>query len=59
MNIFIYLICFLSDPSTNDNFTCTCPEGFVGYYCDRAYCDGDKCANGGICDPSARVISNS
>lgn len=35
---------------TNDNFTCTCEEGFVGPYCDTAYCFVTPCLNGGGCN---------
>ncbi|XP_039288666.1 protein crumbs isoform X2 [Nilaparvata lugens] len=39
----------VKNPQTNDNFTCSCAEGFVGTYCETAYCVLQPCENGGLC----------
>uniref|UniRef100_A0A0A9W8L0 Protein crumbs homolog 2 n=2 Tax=Lygus hesperus TaxID=30085 RepID=A0A0A9W8L0_LYGHE len=31
---------------TSDNFTCTCEEGFVGHYCESAFCAITPCQHG-------------
>ncbi|RZF34933.1 hypothetical protein LSTR_LSTR011427 [Laodelphax striatellus] len=40
----------VKNPQTADNFTCTCAEGFVGVYCETAYCVPKPCLNGGLCN---------
>ncbi|KAL1131733.1 hypothetical protein AAG570_011346 [Ranatra chinensis] len=37
------------NPQTNDNFTCTCQDGFVGVYCKSAFCELTPCQNHGVC----------
>ncbi|XP_014260565.1 protein crumbs isoform X1 [Cimex lectularius] len=37
------------NPATNDNFTCDCQDGFLGVYCEYAFCEKKPCENGGIC----------
>lgn len=40
---------------TKDNFTCSCAEGFVGYYCEQPYCMLEPCQQGGYCNTSQKI----
>ncbi|KAF4514042.1 UNVERIFIED_CONTAM: hypothetical protein B566_EDAN018786, partial [Ephemera danica] len=41
------------DAATGDNFTCTCGPGYVGVYCESAFCQETPCLNSGHCEVSA------
>lgn len=40
---------FFLDKNTGNNFTCICPEGMMGIYCERKFCDDKPCENDGKC----------
>ncbi|XP_075227942.1 cell polarity complex component crumbs isoform X2 [Lycorma delicatula] len=44
----------VKNTKTNDNFTCYCSPGFVGTYCEMAYCFVTPCLNNGICDNTTK-----
>lgn len=56
-HIYVILTLYFTDAATNNNFTCICPEGFVGSDCGIAFCEQTPCLNGGFCDSSSMVSS--
>ncbi|XP_066587242.1 protein crumbs isoform X2 [Prorops nasuta] len=40
----------IANPTTGNNFTCSCMPGYEGALCDIPYCSEKKCQNGGRCD---------
>jgi hypothetical protein len=44
-------------PANGNRYTCTCPDGFTGYYCEEKQackdpCDPSPCRNSGTCKPT-------